>query len=400
MAPLAYVLCASDDVTKITPFLRQARGLAAKWGLRLWDRGLCQPGEDPDAQARDAAAVASVLLVMVSPSLDQEALDADPAWPTLLRRQRRHELRVIPILLRPCLFEETPFGHLEPLPQRRTPVLSWEDKDEAWLTVLRELHGALTGARPAPPDEQRVVVQSIGVLLDRKPQWAAFEAHCRDHRHTLTLVAGPPQQSGLPFFVERIRHHLPEQEELLRVELQDVWEKMPATGWEQWGNALRRTLALRLRRSGGTLPELLKAATDAQGLLLFLSPRPLEAHRLTPERRAGLQALITTLLPQAIQDAAPRHPVRAILPLHGRAGEESGLWAFGQACLQAAPPLQAQAIAVAAMPTWDEVRAFIEERGPALAAEQEQEIAAFYHKLLTSEIPSFSALVELLERYL
>ena len=152
----------THDDEHVARRIDRASGLADRLSTAIaFERALRAPGPADDADAdttalmhaamRDAAAVASVLLVMVSPSLDQEALDADPAWPTLLRRQRRHELRVIPILLRPCLFEETPFGHLEPLPQQRMPVLSWENKDEAWLTVLREPHGALTGARPGRP---------------------------------------------------------------------------------------------------------------------------------------------------------------------------------------------------------------------------------------------------------
>lgn len=383
----------------ITTFLQQARELAARGRLHLWHPGLLQGGDDQDGRPRAMAQAADLLLVMVSPSLDPSE---DPAWPVLEQRLRRRELRVLPILLRPRAFDDELWGGLAPLPRSGVAVQRWKDKDQAWATVLRELADALAASPPPPEALRGSVLQSIGVLLDRKPHWDAFTAHCRAHPCTLTLLTGPPHH-GLPFFVDRIRHHLPEHEALLRVELNDHWERQPAASADQWENALRASLIDRLRVSAGTLPGLLADAARDQGLLLLLARKPLERHHLKPERRPGLHALVTRLVPAALRAAAPRHPVRVVLPLHHQAGapgpgSDDELLRWGRACLQPEAPLAAQELAVAGLPTLDEVLASLRERRP-LDAEDQAQIAAFYHELLQSPRPSFGALVDELERY-
>ena len=59
-----------------------------------------------------------------------------------LARQSRGEVHLIPVLLRPSLFEHSALGKLQAIPLRdgRTaPVSSWDDQDEALMQVAQTI---------------------------------------------------------------------------------------------------------------------------------------------------------------------------------------------------------------------------------------------------------------------
>jgi hypothetical protein len=47
----------------------------------------------------------------------------------------RHRVRVIPIILRACDWQDAPFGKLQALPKDAKPVTNWSNRDEAFLCV-------------------------------------------------------------------------------------------------------------------------------------------------------------------------------------------------------------------------------------------------------------------------
>ena len=44
---------------------------------------------------------------------------------------------MIPVILRPCLFEDAPFSELQALPKDAKPISTWNNIDEATLDVAR-----------------------------------------------------------------------------------------------------------------------------------------------------------------------------------------------------------------------------------------------------------------------
>lgn len=56
-----------------------------------------------------------------------------------LERHHRKEALVIPIIIRPCLWSETPFKVIQALPTDGKPVTSYVNTDEAWLNIAEGL---------------------------------------------------------------------------------------------------------------------------------------------------------------------------------------------------------------------------------------------------------------------
>ena len=91
---------------------------------------------------------ADVVLLLVT----HYFLAADYCYETEMQRAvQRHEegtARVIPIILRPCSWEESEFKKLQVLPTDGKPVTSWTNPEEAFLIVekgIRQVVDALNG---------------------------------------------------------------------------------------------------------------------------------------------------------------------------------------------------------------------------------------------------------------
>ncbi|HEY6333656.1 MAG TPA: hypothetical protein VI756_30340, partial [Blastocatellia bacterium] len=73
-----------------------------------------------------------------------------------LQRHAAGQGRVVPVILRSCLWQGMPFGRLQALPRDGKPIKTWNDEDEAFNDVasrLREI--VLEVMRPVagpPPD--------------------------------------------------------------------------------------------------------------------------------------------------------------------------------------------------------------------------------------------------------
>lgn len=60
-----------------------------------------------------------------------------------MRRHDAKEACVIPIILRPCDWTNSPFGKLQALPKDARPITRWEDRDEAFLDVATGIRKAV-----------------------------------------------------------------------------------------------------------------------------------------------------------------------------------------------------------------------------------------------------------------
>ena len=80
-----------------------------------------------------------IILLLVSPDF----LDSDYCYENeMVRAIERHnnkETVVIPIILRPCDWHETPFSKLQALPKDAKAISLWGNVDEAWLDVVTAL---------------------------------------------------------------------------------------------------------------------------------------------------------------------------------------------------------------------------------------------------------------------
>ena len=80
---------------------------------------------------------AQVILLFVSPHFIESRYCYEVEVKTALRRHESGEARVVPIILRPCSWQDAPFGKLQALPRNAKPISMWKDRDEACLDAAR-----------------------------------------------------------------------------------------------------------------------------------------------------------------------------------------------------------------------------------------------------------------------
>lgn len=116
--------------------LRSHISLLQRQGLiEVWHDSEITAGEEWSKVIDEQLETADIILLLVSSSF----LSSDFCWSVELKRaMQRHaakEAIVIPVILRPCLWEEAPFAKLQALPQGGIPIRQSRNTDDAWLEV-------------------------------------------------------------------------------------------------------------------------------------------------------------------------------------------------------------------------------------------------------------------------
>ena len=112
--------------------LMERQGLLAGWHDRAipvgteWNKHIVRELEEAD-----------IILLLIS----ADFLASDYCWDVeVTRAMERHEAGeavLVPVLLRPCAWEEAPFAKYQGLPRDVRPVTEWDNRDQAWVDVVR-----------------------------------------------------------------------------------------------------------------------------------------------------------------------------------------------------------------------------------------------------------------------
>ncbi|MEM7794112.1 MAG: TIR domain-containing protein [Cyanobacteria bacterium P01_C01_bin.118] len=78
---------------------------------------------------------ADIILLLISADFIASDYCYEIELQQAMERHQAGEARVIPIILRPADWQNTPFSELQAFPTNAKPITSWSDRDEAWLNV-------------------------------------------------------------------------------------------------------------------------------------------------------------------------------------------------------------------------------------------------------------------------
>lgn len=107
--------------------------------ISSWSDCELLPGEDWDIRIKRELQEAHIILLLVS----SDYLATDYIWTVELEqaliRHEKGEVDVVPIILRPCMWESAPFARLTALPHKGKPISNYREKDEAWTEICQQL---------------------------------------------------------------------------------------------------------------------------------------------------------------------------------------------------------------------------------------------------------------------
>ncbi len=103
--------------------------------LETWDDMELIAGEPWDAAIHQQLSSADIIILLVS----ADFMATDYVWDIeinkAIERHERGEVTVIPIIIRPSLWQDAPFAYLTAIPEKGKAISTWDNSDEAWAHV-------------------------------------------------------------------------------------------------------------------------------------------------------------------------------------------------------------------------------------------------------------------------
>ncbi len=112
--------------------------------IHQWDDRQIGAGSDWEKEIDENLKIADVTLFLVSPDFLASDYCYELEAKTALERHDAGETRAIPIVVRHCDWESSPLGKLQALPDNGKPIKTFEDRDEAWKSVVTTLRRVVT----------------------------------------------------------------------------------------------------------------------------------------------------------------------------------------------------------------------------------------------------------------
>lgn len=146
--------------------------------LEVWHGRKILPGRDWEREVSAHLEKADIILLLIS----ADFMASDYLYgKEMLRAIERHnakEAYVIPIILRPFAWEDSPFGHFGVLPDNQIPCTQWEDINAAFLNVTRGLKNVIRAIKGEIDFAESIIDKTVRkeippllpYLCDRNPQ--------------------------------------------------------------------------------------------------------------------------------------------------------------------------------------------------------------------------------------
>ncbi|HZR40620.1 MAG TPA: toll/interleukin-1 receptor domain-containing protein [Ktedonobacteraceae bacterium] len=112
--------------------------------IKEWSDQQILAGSNRVQEIDQAIRTANIVLLFISADFLASDTCYQVEMQQVLARHRRGEVRVIPIIVRPCDWQYSPFAHLQYLPRNSKPITTWDNQDEAFLEIVQELRRSIT----------------------------------------------------------------------------------------------------------------------------------------------------------------------------------------------------------------------------------------------------------------
>jgi hypothetical protein len=136
--------------------LLQLQGLITGWHDRAIEAGV-EWAQEIDTHLNTA----SIILLLVSPDFLASQYCYSVEMKRAMERHEAGDAHVIPVILRPVIWEGSLFGKLQVLPKNAKPVTLWQHRDAAFYDVAK-------GIRKAVEELRKRALATLPTLSDIK----------------------------------------------------------------------------------------------------------------------------------------------------------------------------------------------------------------------------------------
>jgi len=130
---------ASQDEELLEGLRKQLRVWEREGLISTWHARNINAGTERQQEINRHLNGAQIILLLISPDFMASDYHHGIEVKQAMSRQLSGDARIIPIILRPVVWEEAPFGRLQPLPKNRKAITLWPDKDEAFQHIAQQI---------------------------------------------------------------------------------------------------------------------------------------------------------------------------------------------------------------------------------------------------------------------
>jgi formylglycine-generating enzyme required for sulfatase activity len=139
-----FIVCARKDVEYLEELRGHLRPLERAEKLKVW----CDKVIDIDIKCEKVILhkmdTADIILLMVSAAYYDDSYLNEKELKYAMDRHEKGEAMVIPVIVRKCRYDADPLvSNLQVLPKDAKAVITWSDRDDAWLDVVDGIEKAI-----------------------------------------------------------------------------------------------------------------------------------------------------------------------------------------------------------------------------------------------------------------
>ena len=252
--------------------------------IREWYDRQIDPGEEWSAQIHEAMERAGMILLLVSADFLASKYISEIELPFAIRRHEAGLAKVVPVLLRPVEYRDSPFAKLQMLPSEARAVTSWPNQDEAFADIAGRLRELIYCDRLREVTPQPLLSRITRATQDRVLDAAIASSVVVDEPTDFVTLVRTSESGGLKAILQIDRTYSARSDD---VKSQSIEIDFPT---DASGKPLAAALELVLESPGFDPPQHRKKirvpSTGDSGVAVFM---------LTPKRagvlRLNLQAL-------------------------------------------------------------------------------------------------------------
>jgi tetratricopeptide (TPR) repeat protein len=128
---------AREDQRWMEHLRKHLKPLERSGSIKVWSDTDIKAGDNREMEVAKHLNAAHIILLLVSADFIASDYCDSKEMRRAMERHAQQEARVIPIILRPTHWKDTPFAGIEPLPKNAEPVTKWKSEDDALFTIVK-----------------------------------------------------------------------------------------------------------------------------------------------------------------------------------------------------------------------------------------------------------------------
>ncbi|HWF48603.1 MAG TPA: TIR domain-containing protein [Bryobacteraceae bacterium] len=177
--------------------------------IRDWYDRKIEPGDEWSAQIHEAMERAGIILLLISADFLASKYIFEVELPFALERHDSGRARVIPILLRPVEWHDSPFAKLQMLPSEARAVTLWTNQDEAFSDIAGRLRELLYSERIHLIAPAKAADRAPGVTQERVLDAAIASSVVVSEPTDLVTLVRTSESGGLKAILRTDRTYSP-----------------------------------------------------------------------------------------------------------------------------------------------------------------------------------------------